>query len=174
MRRPVLLGGREGLRTRSAALWLVWTWLPVLVCICVIGVESTDTFSSDRTNGPLRHLAEWLLGPISLEHWDTIHHYMRKTGHFIGYGMVGLSWLRAWLLTWRAPLRLRPDSIWRGYAVGMALCSTMLVASCDEVHQSYLASRTGLVSDVWLDTLGATVLIVLLTLFWLRQPTQPR
>ncbi len=162
----MLLGGRHGPQTRSRFFWLLWTWLPVILCLCVIGGESTDTFSSARTNGPLRHLAEWLAGPISLAQWDIIHHYMRKTGHFIGYGMVGLSWLRAWLLTWRARLRLQPNWSWRGYAIAMALCATMLVASCDEVHQSYLPSRTGLVSDVWLDTLGAAVLILLLASLW--------
>ncbi len=175
MSRPVLLGGRTGLRTSSRGVWLLLVWLPVLICLGVVMRESTNSFSSEQTNGPLRHLFEWIVGPVPAYRWDEIHHAMRKTGHFLGYGFMGLSWLRAWLLTWFAPLRLRSIWLWCRVSFGMALCCTMIIAGADEIHQTYIPSRTGLFSDACLDTAGALTLMSLMLLFWIRMPwkTEP-
>lgn len=169
MTRPVLLGGRSGLRTRHAAAWYLMVWVPVGICIAVVLRESTDSFSSEQTSGPLRHLFEWLFGSVSLARWDVVHYAMRKTGHFLGYGFTGLAFLRACLLTWLAPLRLRGIWLWRRVGVGMALCCTAMLATADEIHQTYIPSRTGLISDALLDTAGAATLILLSATFWLRK-----
>lgn len=169
MSRPVLLGGITGPQTRSALVWYARTWLPVVICIVAILCESTDTFSSAHTRGWLRHLAEALFGPIRQISWDHANFAVRKTGHFLGYGLMGLAWLRAWLLTWLHLLHRRGALLWRSCSVAMALFSTLLCATSDEIHQTYIPSRTGLVSDAWLDTSGATVLILLMVLsFWRR------
>ncbi len=138
-------------------------WLPVLIAIAVIALESTDLFGADRTSAPLRWLYEHLLGPVGDQRWKLIHHYIRKTGHFTGYGIIGLTWLRAWWMTaprwgfWRCSL--------------MAVLGTVLIASSDEFHQTFLPNRTGLFSDVVLDTCGAVVLQLLAFLaFRLLQP----
>jgi VanZ family protein len=82
-----------------------------------------------------------------------LHHYIRKTGHFVGYGTMGLLWLRAW---WMSLPRARflLDA-------GLALAGTAAVASADEFHQSFLPNRTGVASDVLLDCCGAVVLLLL-------------
>ena len=157
------------MRTRSLALWMVLTWLPVAVCLVVIGFESTDTFSSAHTAGWLRHLVEALLGPIHQVSWDRANFRVRKTGHFLGYGMMGLAWLRAWLLTWSATRQRRGIHVWRICCIIMALCCTLFWATVDELHQTTIPSRTGLASDAWLDTSGAAVLILLTTLLFWRQ-----
>lgn len=172
MLRPALLGGRSGVRVSSRGSWFVLVWLPVFICVAVIMRESTDSFSSEQTNGPLRHLFEWIVGPVSSAHWDQIHYAMRKTGHFLGYGFTGLAWLRAWLLMWLAPLRLRGIWFWRRLSFLMALFCTVIIASADEIHQTYIPSRTGLISDAFLDTAGALALMSLMVLFWIRRPWQ--
>ena len=172
MTRPVLFGGRTGLHTRNSAMWLLAVWLPVVCCLIVIMRESTAGFSSEETSGPLRHAFEWMFGPVTPEHWKVVHHAMRKTGHFAGYGTTGLIWLRAWLLTWLAPLRLRGIWWWRRVCLLMALFCTMITATADEIHQTYLPSRTGLISDAWLDTAGAVVLMLFVVSFWIRRPWQ--
>lgn len=171
MRRPVLLGGRQPLRSRSVLLWFLWTWSPVFLCLAVVACESTDTFSSAHTSGWLRHLAERVFGTIAQPTWEHAHYVIRKTGHFIGYGLVGLAWLRAWLLMFMGYLRRLTPAMWRGYAVTMAIFSTMFSATVDELHQTYIPSRTGLMSDALLDTAGAAVLILLISPFWLRGVT---
>lgn len=151
-------------------LWFLMVWLPVMIALAVIARESTPTFSAERTSSWMREAFEAVFGAVSWQIWASIHHVIRKTGHFIGYGTIGLVWLRAWMLTWVVPMKHLKTAVWRRYCVIMAIFCTMLTASLDEVHQSFLPSRTGLVSDVWLDTAGAVVLISLVALTWLRQP----
>ncbi|MEZ2348873.1 VanZ family protein [Terriglobus sp. RCC_193] len=161
MKRPILIGGDEAPGARTFWVWLFRTWLPVLAMLAAIAIESTHAFSSDHTSGWLRALYQAIAGQVSDTRWLEIHHHIRKTGHFTGYGLLGLAWLRAWLLFWLVPMKHRAESVWRGYAMVMAIACTTLVASLDELHQSFMADRTGMVSDVWLDTSGAVCFILL-------------
>ena len=142
----------------------VRVWLPVAIMVTVIAFESTNTFSSQHTSGWIRPLFERIFGPVNDRLWNVLHHLMRKSGHFMGYGLLCLAWLRAWLLTLALRARLR---WWRWSSVGLAIAGTALIASLDEWHQTFLPSRTGLFSDVVLDTMGGTTMCVLLgLLFW--------
>ena len=168
MSRPVLLGGRWPLETRSPVTWFLLVWLPVVIALAIIARESTPRFSSDNTSHFLRVIFQAVFGTVSDERWPLIHHHLRKTGHFVGYGLVGLTWLRAWMLTWVVPMKHLRTAVWRGYCAAMAIFCTMLTASVDELHQSFLPSRTGLVSDVWLDTAGGVSLMLLVAIFWIH------
>lgn len=134
---------------RGIGYWL-YAWLPVLVGILVICVETSTDFGADHTSRPLRWLWEHLFGPVSPRAWGLIHHYIRKTGHFLGYGLIALAWLHAWWMTFPR---------WRFFhCVWMALTFTALMAAADELHQSFEPNRTGMLRDVLLDCCGALVL----------------
>lgn len=163
MRRGVLLGDRSELCLRSRAGWIASVWLPVGFMLLMIWRESTDGFSSAHTGTFLRPLAESLFGQFSDTHWETVHHVLRKTGHFLGYGTLGVTWLRAWLLTWQMPLRRVSAAQWWRMAWQMAICCTAAVAAIDELHQTWIPSRTGLVTDVLLDSIGALVCTGIIT-----------
>jgi VanZ family protein len=105
---------------------------------------------ADHTSHPLRWLWETIFGPVANARWDEIHHLIRKSGHFFGYGTLGMIWLRAWWMTLPRS-RFLPDA-------SLALLGTALVASCDEWHQTYLPNRNGSVWDVLLDCSGAIAL----------------
>jgi VanZ family protein len=136
--------------------WLS-AWLPVLFGIGVIVLESTVWFGADHTSHPLRVIFEALFGRVSNARWDIIHHYLRKCGHFIGYGFIGLAWLRAlWMTLPRS--RFLTDA-------ALALLGTALLASWDEWHQSFLPNRTGTPWDVLLDCCGAFTLQLVVYLF---------
>ena len=135
----------------------VSAWLPVAIGVAVIAFESTELLGADRTSGPLRWVYEALFGQVPDARWDVLHHYIRKSGHFIGYGLIGLAWLRAWWMT-LPHSRFYQDAF-------LALLGTALVASLDEWHQSFLPNRTGSVSDVLLDCQGAIVLLLLSYLY---------
>jgi VanZ family protein len=134
---------------RGLKFWLS-AWLPVAVGIAIITMESTEYFGADHTSNPLRILWEAIFGHVSASGWEKIHHLMRKTGHFTGYGLIGLAWLRAWWMTLTHSDFLT-DAI-------LALLGTAMVASFDEWHQSYLPNRTGTPWDVMLDCCGALAL----------------
>ena len=70
-------------------------WTPVFFMLVAIAIESTPSFGSDRTSGPLRLLFQRLFGSVSDERWNLTHFYIRKTGHFLGYGAMGIAWFRA-------------------------------------------------------------------------------
>jgi VanZ family protein len=157
------LGGKEGpaalvegTNQRGLLFW-VWTWLPVAIGIGIIALESTEFMGSDHTTGPLRALFQSIFGPISDARWELVHHYVRKSGHFIGYGLIGLAWLRAWWMS-------LPNSRFVADAA-LALLGTALVASADEYHQSFLPNRTSSPWDVVLDCCGALTLQLLVYLF---------
>jgi VanZ family protein len=135
------------------AKFKISAWLPVAIGIGVIAIESTPWFGADQTSGPLRTIYQAIFGPVSDARWEPIHHYIRKSGHFVGYGTLGLTWLRAWWMVLRTSAFLR--------CAVLALAGTALVASCDEWHQTFLPSRTGTPWDVLLDCCGATTAILL-------------
>jgi VanZ family protein len=145
-------------------------WWPVAVALIVIAIESTNTFSSEHTSGWIRPVVERIFGHINDTLWAVIHHLARKSGHFTGYGGLALTLLRAWLLTLgeRADLTLLG---WRWRSTWMAVAGTAFVASMDEWHQTFIPSRTGLFSDVVLDTVGGSVLCGLVWLLgrWWRR-----
>ncbi len=149
--------------------WWFAVWAPVAVAIAVICAESTSTFSSQNTSGWLRPIVERWFGAFTDSAWDLFHHYLRKSGHFIGYGTVGFTFLRAWLHTLARRGRSTLSS-WRLESSILAIFSTAIVASCDEFHQTFLPSRTGTPIDVLLDSAGALAMCLLVWLIcWSRQ-----
>jgi VanZ family protein len=149
--------------SRRGARFLVSAWGPVAIGIAIIAVESTKYFGADRTSHPLRIVVEALFGAISDARWATIHHYIRKSGHFLGYGTLGLVWLRAW---WLSLPRYRFLVV-----AELALAGTALAASLDEWHQTFLPNRTGSPWDVLLDCCGALFMQwVAYTYLRLRRP----
>jgi VanZ family protein len=147
---------------RGLKFW-VSAWLPVVLGVGVIIIESTEFMGADHTTGPLRWLAQTIFGPIPDTRWEIVHHYIRKSGHFLGYGAIGLAWLRAWWMT-LPHSRFLPDAF-------LALLGTALVASGDEWHQTFLPNRTGSPWDVLLDCTGAIVLqVVVYTFMRINKP----
>jgi VanZ family protein len=144
---------------RGFKFWLN-AWLPVLVAILLVAVESTPYFGSDRTSGPLRHIWEWLFGAVGDSTWHVVHVLIRKSGHFTGFGFVGLTWMRAWRMTLPRASFLRVEFL--------AMIGTAMVASADEYHQSFLPNRTSSPRDVLLDCIGALVTIVVAH-YWVRR-----
>src|SRR5579863_2151712 len=131
----------------------IHAWWPVAFGIAVIMVESTAMMGADHTSGPLRRIVESIFGRIADARWEIVHHYIRKSGHFVGYGLLCLAWLRAWRLTF---------SQWRfASQAALALLGTAVVASCDEWHQSFLPNRTSSPYDVLLDCCGGAAMTLI-------------
>jgi VanZ family protein len=143
-------------KRRNTGFW-IGAWLPVAVGICVMAMESTPAFGSDFTSHPLRWLFQIVFGQLSDSAWEIVHHLIRKTGHFLGYGVLGLVWLRAWRMTF-------PEARFVSHAA-LALVGTAFIAGGDEWHQTFLPNRTGSPWDVLLDCCGAISLCLLTYLF---------
>jgi len=141
---------------------LVRAWWPAIVWIGLIAFESTDFFSSEHTGSILYTLLTRLFGQINFYDFLIFHHYLRKTGHVVGYGMLSLLLLRGWRAT------LGRDDAWLLRTALLSWVGTAFVAAMDEWHQSFIPSRTGTVWDVALDSV-AGLAFLLVAHFWLRR-----
>jgi len=141
---------------------LLRAWWPAAVWIGLISIESTDMFSSQNTGSMLYAVLTRFFGPINLYDFLIFHHYLRKTGHVVGYGMLALLLLRGW----RATLGYSRSLLARTSL--LSWIGTVFVASLDEWHQSFIPSRTGTVRDVILDSIAGLVFL-LIAYLWLQR-----
>jgi VanZ family protein len=150
-------------RPNSIAVRRILNWLPAMFAVAMIACESTASMGSASTSRWLLPIWVHLFGPVSAEKWAVIHHIIRKTGHFIGYGGVSLCFFHGWRTT--LSIDRRGLSAVRRLSAVLAVVCTFVVASGDEFHQSFLPGRTSSIYDVGLDVCGAIVTqILLLTL----------
>src|SRR6202011_5208029 len=114
------------------------------------------------TGSALYTLLTRLFGEVDLYDFLLFHHYLRKTGHVVGYGMLSLLLFRGWRATFGQGQAL----LWR--TALLSWLGTPLVASMDEWHQSFIPSRTGTWRDAVLDSVSGLVFL-LVACFMLRR-----
>jgi VanZ family protein len=134
-------------------------WWPALVWAVVISLFSTDLFTSENTGHFIVPILHWLFPRASSETLDFLHHFIRKSAHFVEYFVLSLLILRGLRAGRHAP-RL-------GWAVA-AIALVAGYAALDEYHQSFVPGRTAAVADVLLDTSGgiAAQVIAALVMLW--------
>jgi VanZ family protein len=126
-------------------------WLPPVVWMAVIFWLSSDTGSAAETSPILLPLLRWLLPWATPGELDALHGLARKGAHVVEYTVLAALWFRA---------------LARGRGLGprasawLALLLSLGWAGLDELHQSFLLSRTGSAMDVVLD--GAAALAALM------------
>ncbi|HZR33255.1 MAG TPA: VanZ family protein [Terriglobales bacterium] len=147
----------------SPRLSLWRAWLPAVVWLVLIAVESTDLLSARHTGSVLHRLWSMLFGPIDPDLFDILHAALRKLGHVIGYATLSALLFRAW----RATIAISKPALWNIRWAAPAFFMSVVVAYLDEWHQGLIPSRTGTVRDVFLDTAAALVAQMLI-LAWLR------
>ena len=137
-------------------------WIAAILWLIVIAIESTTYLSANNTSRILYPILHFLFG-VSQANFEPWHHFIRKSGHVVGYGLLSILLFRAWRETLGTPEHRRWTFRWST----LALLGTALVATLDEWHQSYLPTRTGRWQDVVLDTCaGIAAQLVLLLRWW--------
>ena len=142
---------------------LLKAWIAAILWLIVIAIESTTYLSGRNTSRILYPIFHFLFG-IDRAHFEPWHHFLRRTGHVIGYALLSIFLFRAWRET-----LARQTRRWTFRWSALAVLGTLIVASLDEWHQSYLPSRTGRWQDVVLDTSAGIAAQLRLCLF-LRKP----
>jgi VanZ family protein len=156
---------------KSSRLKPILDWVPAALSVLMIVLESTATMSAHNTSQWLYPYWVRLFGPISTTHWDEVHHLIRKTGHFVGYGFVSMAFFYSWRQT-LLRMAVKHWTLWRRASVLAVLC-TLLIAVLDEFHQSFLPSRTSSPKDVGIDLCGAVaaqLLLLLIIQLFARRP----
>src|SRR5512147_324003 len=148
----------------------IWhAWIPALVWLVVIALESTSLGASAKTQSLLLSILRFFAPQISSTEIQLINDVGRKIGHCFGYAMLSLLMLRAWWTTlllprWatHAPPWKAMATSWSARAAALAIGSTALVALLDEWHQMILPGRTGTMHDVALDLMAAACVQLLI------------
>jgi VanZ family protein len=140
----------------------------VVVWAALIGVLSSDAFSGDRTRLLLLPLLRLLLPGAAPETLALVHDLVRKLAHPVEYAVLAWLTARACAQPGRGALETAARSL--------ALCVAW--AALDELHQTTTAGRTGAVSDVAIDSIGAAIglgfrEVVLRRLDRARRPAAP-
>lgn len=131
-------------------------YTPLVLWTGVILGFSAGGASMNRTSKIIRPILEFLLPDASEETFIVLHAMIRKAAHFTEYAILaGLAWL-AFKSSSRTILSARPKVA--------ALAMALIVASADELYQSFDPSRTGTLYDVAIDLSGATVALLLIFL----------
>lgn len=130
-------------------------YLPLIFWISGIFYLSSNKGSISNTSRfvtPVFHKVIPAANEVRLKFY---HLYFRKLCHFFGYGILGIF---AAVVFYNSSITFLA-TYWQIFAFALVL----LIASADEIKQSFYDSRDGSVYDVILDCFGGLTLILL---FW--------
>ncbi len=150
-----LIAARHPVRFSSGVLKLqsfLKYWLLPLLWMAVIFTASGDAHSYEHSSRLFEPLLRWLFPHLSPVHVEAIHHVFRKCCHLTEYAILAA-------LLWHAirrPIRNDPRP-WSWPQARTALLVVMLYSASDEFHQLFVPTRTSLVSDVFIDTTGGAI-----------------
>ena len=141
---PVTAESQKSQRRR----WLT-AYAPLFIWIFIVLGLGSGIGSMKETSRIIRPLLEFLFPSASPETLTFYHGYIRKLAHLTEYAVLAFLAVRALSASTIAKLR--------EYRFAIAVLIVLVVASLDEFHQSFEASRTSAVWDVILDVIGGSI-----------------
>ena len=150
---PVSLQGKSGHQHRLSR------YGPLILWAAFIFIASTGLMSASNTRTILRPVVLWLFPNISEATLNFIHFVIRKGAHFTEYAILALLAARAFKTSSRELLRRH----WFWASLLLVICYSL----SDELHQSFVPSRTASIYDSMIDSLGG---LSALTLMAIRKP----
>ena len=133
-------------------------WLPVLIWLGVIFLGSTDLMSAEHTSRFIVPFLRWLKPDISPETLASTHFIFRKCAHVSEYAVLALLLLRA--ASFMTKLKRSPAIL---YVSVWGAC--LFVATTDEFHQTFVASRGASATDIMIDSCGAILGLLIGAIF---------
>ena len=149
-------------------------WLPLPLWLGVIFLASTDLMSAEHTSRFIVPFLRWLNPEISPEALASIHFIVRKCAHLGEYAVLALLLLRAaiFMTNLKRSLAILYVSVW---------VACLFVATTDEFHQTFVASRGASTTDIMIDGGGAILGLLIGAIFGMtrsikveRAPAGPR
>ena len=132
----------------------LYRYAPFLFWTAMILYMSSPQASMSETSRFIIPMLEFVFPNASPETLLTYHFYIRKSAHFFEYAVLGFLASRAFWKSGNRYLR----NYWFIIAVGFVV----LVASIDEINQSFNITRTSSVYDVILDGIGGLSMVIFL------------
>lgn len=132
-------------------------YAPLIFVAAIILFASTTQASMSETSRFIRPLLEFLFPNSPDRTLITYHQYIRKFAHFAEYAGLGFFASRAFWNSGKEAL----GKYWHL----IAFIVVIIIASIDELNQSFNPTRTGSIYDVLLDLFGGSVMITLLLVY---------
>lgn len=146
-------------------------WVAVLCAMLFICCTSTTFMGARNSQIVVNSIWKLLFGNWQAAQLGHVNSALRKTGHFFGYGTVGLIFRNAWYKTAQV-FSLVVKSWLNSFAGLLAVISTFIVGSLDEYHQMFTPGRVGCLRDAVWDTCGAICLNLAFWAVWARHRRQ--
>ena len=105
----------------------------------------------------IRPLLKWLFPGYSEGELTSLHVLVRKAGHFLEYAVLAFFARRAFISSTHLFIRRR----WFELALLLVVVNSFL----DELHQSFVPSRTGSIYDSFIDIAGGLTVLIIFKLF---------
>jgi len=141
----------------SRSLGLLRAWWPALLWSSLIFCLSTDSFSSDNTSRVIVPMIHWLFPGMSSGTVEVVHHFVRKSAHFIEYFIFAL-------LVYRGIQGVRKGFHWSWAFVAWGVAAAYSLS--DEFHQIFIESRGPSLLDSLIDSTGALAALLVLFLVY--------
>jgi VanZ family protein len=121
---------------------------PLVAWAILIFIGSGNVLSAEHTS-VLLSIVKWFFPAASREFLSTVHFLIRKTGHLTEYAILASLGARALRHSWHQSLR--QNWFW------LSLLLAMMYSLSDELHQSFIPSRTASIYDCMIDSAGALI-----------------
>ncbi len=121
--------------------------------MAIIFAGSSDLMSAEHTSRIIAPLLHWFFPTISPITVLRVEFFLRKAAHVSEYAVLAVLLYRAFVHT---VFQSR-----RALSAGLVLLSCAAYAASDELHQSFVPSRTASLRDVMIDVCGATLAVLL-------------
>lgn len=145
--------------------YYIVSWLPsVLIMIIIFSFSARVASDSNHTSIGLTEKIICAIENITnttIEEgtaaYDTVHHIVRKMGHFLEFMALGCTFVLPYSLI-----------LQRKYLIFIVSeISSVLYACTDEFHQLFVEGRSGNFKDVLIDGTGALVGVCCGFIFWI-------
>ncbi len=152
------------------------SFVPALLLLFIIfGFSAQDGESSGSLSFEISLFLVKLFSPLLpaamaedmlFERAELIHYFVRKAAHMTEYFLLALS-LQLPLSAW-----LSHKLSWKFRIITGFLC-TVLFAALDEFHQTFVPGRSGNLTDVCIDSIGAAAASLCLFIFFFIRYKRP-
>jgi len=136
-------------------VWLT-AYVPVFLWLGVIFYLSSPEGAFSNTSRIIGPLLDFFFPEMPEATRMVVHGYVRKTAHFTEYAVLAFLAARACVMS--------TSEFLRKFRYLLPVLLVIVIAVADETNQSFLASRTASVFDVFIDVTGGTVMTILLWL----------
>lgn len=159
----------------SAVMGRALRLLPMIVVMITIFIFSmAPAEKSANTSGGILALVVDLLekmthSTLSAETVDILHTLIRKCAHITEYGILGATVVFAFYPEIYAYVYKKTGGLRSPLFIVIPLMVSAMYSTSDEIHQLFVPGRSGEVLDVFIDSCGAMIGILIMNAIYKRK-----